>query len=126
MGVSSPDQEQCSVSAAQDSGTVIITVRGHLDGSAGGALLQAATVAVGAKGACRLDIDLRALDSFTPEGADALVACRAVGAQLPEGLHYRTGRGAGRSALLSAYRAADTAEMKAISFPDGDGASAER
>jgi hypothetical protein len=56
----------------------------------------------------RIDVDLRALDSFTDAGARALVGCRELGARLPEGLHYRTGRGPGREALLAAYTDADT------------------
>ena len=38
------------------------------------------------------------------EGAvDSLVQCRAICGDLPDGLHYRTGRGPGRAALLAAY-----------------------
>ena len=126
MGVPAQGQSDCSVTAVQDNGTVVITVAGHLDGVAGGTLLQAATAAAGAKGAQRLVIDLRSLGSFTDEGAEALVACRALGVRLSEGLHYRTGRGAGRSALLSAYRAQDTGEMRAISVREGDGTTTGR
>ena len=51
----------------------------------------------------RIDVDLRSLDSFTDAGARALVGCRDLASHLPEGLHYRTGRGPGRDALLAAY-----------------------
>ena len=51
----------------------------------------------------RVDIDLAALQSWTQEGAVALVRCREVCGDLPDGLHYRTGRGPGRAALLAAY-----------------------
>ena len=51
----------------------------------------------------RLDIDLRQLASLTHEGAVALVRCREICADLADGLHYRTGRGPGRDALLAAY-----------------------
>lgn len=82
--------------------TVVIAVEGNLDLSTGEALLTAASGAVGT-GTTRLDIDLRALDDFSDEGATALVHCRELGAHLAEGLHYRTGRGPGREALLAAY-----------------------
>ena len=63
-----------------------------LDEAAGGALLDAASAPLDT-GPDRIDVDLRALDSFTDAGARALVGCRDLGAKLPEGLHYRTGRG---------------------------------
>lgn len=109
----------------QENGTIVITVRDHLDAAAGKSLMAAATAAVQTQGASRLDIDLRELGSFTPEGTDALVSCRALGAQLADGLHYRTGRGAGRTALLSAYRANDTGEMQAITATEDYGTTAE-
>jgi hypothetical protein len=37
-----------------------------------------------------------------------LVTCRTLGSDLPGGLHYRTSRGPGREALLSAYRDLET------------------
>lgn len=51
----------------------------------------------------RVDIDLRGLVSWTPDGACSLVTCREMCREVPEGLHFRTGRGAGREALLAAY-----------------------
>ena len=51
----------------------------------------------------RVDIDLRSLRSWTQDGAAALVRCREICGELPDGLHYRTGRGPGRAALLAAY-----------------------
>ena len=68
-----------------------------LDEAAGGALLDAASAALDAR-PTRIDVDLRSLDSFTDAGARALVGCRDLGAKLPGGLHYRTGRGPGRDA----------------------------
>ena len=85
----------------EDSG-VVLTIRGCLDAAAGDALLRLAHAAV-AEAASRLDIDLCSLQGFTDDGACALVACRALCAQLPDGLHYRTGQGPGRDALLAAY-----------------------
>lgn len=122
MGIPARDQDDCSIHVSQEGGTVLISVRGHLDGDAGARVLAAATAAVGSSGAQRLDVDLRELESFDPAGAEALVSCRTLGGRLADGLHYRTGRGAGRSALLSAYRAADTGEMQAIAARDADGA----
>jgi hypothetical protein len=86
---------------------VVIAVEGGLDQSTGEALIDAATAAV-ATGPSHLDIDLRGLESFTDEGARALVTCRTLGSDLPEGLHYRTSRGPGREALLSASRELET------------------
>jgi hypothetical protein len=82
-----------------------------LDEAAGGALLDAASAALDTA-PDRIDVDLRALDSFTDAGARALVGCRDLSAKLPEGLHYRTGRGPGRDALMAAYNDA------AVSFTD--------
>jgi hypothetical protein len=86
--------------------TVVLAIAKCLDEAAGGALLDAASAAVDT-GSHRIDVDLRALDSYTDEGARALVDCRDLSARLPEGLHYRTGRGPGRDALLSAYADVD-------------------
>jgi hypothetical protein len=80
----------------------VLAVGARLDAETGAALLAAAR-AVATTGISRIDIDLRGLLSFTPAGAEALVACRDLAAALSEGLHYRTGQGAGRDALLAAY-----------------------
>lgn len=104
------DEDKTSISVAKEGTTVVIAVARCLDIPTGEALVSAANAAV-ATGPSRLDIDLRALENFTQEGADALASCRSLGAQLAEGLHYRTGRGPGRDALLAAYT---TAEMEAI------------
>jgi ABC-type transporter Mla MlaB component len=90
------------VRVSVDGGVMVLTLTGSLDEDAGRALAQAAEAAV-AKGATRLDIDLRQLVSFTDRGAAALVACRELAERLAEGLHYRSGKGAGRDALLAAY-----------------------
>lgn len=96
------DEGNPNVTVAIEGTTVVIAVEGNLNLSTGEALLNAASGAVGT-GTTRLDIDLRALDDFNDEGAHALVSCRELGAHLAEGLHYRTGRGPGREALLAAY-----------------------
>jgi hypothetical protein len=95
--------EPAAINVTSDGTAVVIAVDGGLDQSTGNALIDAATAAV-ATGPSHLDIDLRGLDSFTDEGARALVTCRSLGSDLPGGLHYRTSRGPGREALLAAYR----------------------
>jgi hypothetical protein len=106
------DPQRSPIDVITEGHTVVLAVVRCLDEAAGGALLDAASAAVDA-GPNRIDVDLRALDSFTDAGARALVGCRDLGARLPEGLHYRTGRGPGREALLAAYTDA------AASFSDG-------
>lgn len=91
--------------------TVVLAVARRLDEAAGGALLDAASAALDGR-ADRIDVDLRAIESFTDAGARALVGCRDLSARLPEGLHYRLGKGAGRDALMAAYNDAD------VSFDD--------
>jgi hypothetical protein len=94
-----------SITVTSEGSTVVIAVERMLDAREGEALVEAARAALAA-GPARLDIDLRALEGYTDDGARALVACRELGAQLAEGLHYRTGRGPGRDALLTAYQEA--------------------
>ncbi|MGH9231014.1 MAG: hypothetical protein ACRD07_20180 [Acidimicrobiales bacterium] len=99
--------EPAAINVNSEGTVVVIAVEGGLDRSTGEALVDAATAAVAA-GPSHLDIDLRGLESFTDEGARALVTCRTLGSGLPGGLHYRTSRGPGREALLSAYRDLET------------------
>ena len=81
---------------------VVLTIQGKLDGDAGDALLEATRTAADG-GAPRIDIDLRSLTGFTDEGAQCLLRCRELCGALLDGLHYRTGQGPGRDALLTAY-----------------------
>jgi hypothetical protein len=83
-------------------GVVVIAVSGTLDADCGDELVRATRAWVG-DGTTRVEIDLKCLDAFTMEGAAALVACRQLGDRLTGGLHYLTGQGAGREALLAAY-----------------------
>jgi hypothetical protein len=101
-----PVPEPTAINVTSHGTAVVIAVEGGLDQSTGEALVDAATAAVATRPS-HLDIDLRGLESFTDEGARALVTCRALGSGLPGGLHYRTSRGPGRDALLSAYRHLD-------------------
>lgn len=97
------DTATAHVRVTTEDTTVVLSPTATLDAAAGAALVDATAAAV-LSGASRVDIDLRTLESFTEPGAAALVTCRDVAGALPEGLHYRTGRGPGRSALLAAYR----------------------
>ncbi len=90
------------VTVRSEGDAVILELSDTLDATVGRALVDAATAAV-ADTPERLDIDLRQLRSWTPEGAIALVRCREICTDLADGLHYRTGKGPGRDALLSAY-----------------------
>lgn len=100
----SVDRRQSPIAVHTEGRTVVLAVVQRLDEAAGGALLDAASAAADAD-IERVDVDLRSLESFTPEGARALAGCRSLGARLPQGLHYRTGRGPGRDALMVAYDA---------------------
>jgi hypothetical protein len=90
------------VTVRSEGAAVVLELSDTLDATAGRALVDAATAAV-ADAPERLDIDLRNLRAWTPDGAIALVQCREICSDLADGLHYRTGRGPGRDALLSAY-----------------------
>src|SRR5690606_27402780 len=104
--VETVDVPRSPIDVIVDGTTVVLSVVDRLDEAAGQALLAAAAAAV-ERGPSRIDVDLRALESYTEAGARALVVCRDLGARLPEGLHYRTGRGPGRDALLAAYSDVD-------------------
>jgi hypothetical protein len=90
------------VTVRTEGAAVVLELSDNLDATVGRALVDAATAAV-ADAPERLDIDLRNLRSWTPDGATALVRCREICTDLTDGLHYRTGRGPGRDALLAAY-----------------------
>jgi hypothetical protein len=90
------------VTVRSEGAVVVLELSDALDASVGQTLVDAATAAV-AEAPDRLDIDLRQLRSWTQEGAVALVRCREICRDLADGLHYRTGRGPGRDALLAAY-----------------------
>lgn len=100
MTPTDPDQ---AVARCTEGEIVVLTINGCLDAEAGAALLKRTTAALEER-ACRVDIDLRQLTGFTDQGAAALGACRRMCAGLPDGLHYRTGQGPGREALLVAFQ----------------------
>jgi hypothetical protein len=90
------------VTVRTTSAAVVLELSDLLDATAGEALVAAAEAAILTEPE-RVDIDLRALQSWTQDGVTALVRCRTICGDLPDGLHYRTGRGPGRAALLAAY-----------------------
>lgn len=81
---------------------VVLELAGTLDAPLASALVDAVEAALAGTPE-RIEIDLCELHGWTAEGARALVRCRELCRDLPGGLHYRAGRGAGREALLSAY-----------------------
>ncbi len=85
-----------------EGGAVVLELCDLLDADTGEALVSAAEAALTTDPE-RVEVDLRSLQSWTKDGVASLVRCRAVCGDLPDGLHYRTGRGAGRAALLAAY-----------------------
>ncbi|MGE3620344.1 MAG: hypothetical protein AB7L84_07775 [Acidimicrobiia bacterium] len=91
-----------SVTIEADGDSVTLQIRDCLDAAAAAKLVAATREAV-AGSAERISIDLRELRAWTEDGARALVECRELCAEVPAGLHYRTGRGPGRDALLAAY-----------------------
>jgi hypothetical protein len=102
MPTAPPGEADLPLHVSTQGDATVLALGSLLDAAAGAALLLAAHTAA-RTGVARIDIDLRALLTFTDEGAASLVACRDLAAELPEGLHYRTGRGPGRDALLAAY-----------------------
>jgi len=90
------------VTVRTDGAAVVLELSDSLDSLVGRVLVDAVTSAV-ATHPDRVDIDLRSITDWTDDGARALVQCRELCRDLPDGLHYRTGRGPGRDALLAAY-----------------------
>ncbi len=85
-----------------DGDAVVLVLSDSLDATVARVLVDVVTSAVATQPQ-RVDIDLRDLVSWTDDGVHALVTCRELCGNLPDGLHYRTGRGPGREALLAAY-----------------------
>ena len=89
------DARPAAVTVRIDGVAVVVELSDLLDGRTGEALVAAAETAL-ATDPERVDIDLRALQSWTQDGVVALVRCRAICGDLSDGLYYRTGRGPGR------------------------------
>lgn len=92
-----------SIQCEPTSAAVVVRVHGVLDADAGACLLAEVEQAATAQPP-RIEIDLGALDGFTPEGAAALAACKAFQGRCQGGLHYRTLDGPGRQAFLAAFK----------------------
>lgn len=90
------------VTVRTEGAVVVLELSDALDPLVGRVLVDAVTSALSTRPE-RIEIDLRLLESWTDDGACALVTCRELCRDLPDGLHYRTGRGPGRAALLAAY-----------------------
>ena len=86
----------------RDGALVTITLRGRRDAHAGVELLATLQDEI-ETGPARVDVDLQAVDDWTPEGARALRRARRLGRVLEDGLHYRCAAGAGHDALLTAF-----------------------
>ncbi len=100
------------IEAEQDGPNVSIRVAGTLDEVAGIALVDTVRAELD-RGPARVDVDLSGVGAFDEAGAAALVELRALGAGLPDGLHYRTEGGAGQDAVLAAF------ELEAIEGEPG-------
>lgn len=116
------DPAVANVRVQRNGALVTISLAGTLDANTGVELLASLQDALDA-GADRVDIDLLAVADWSPEGARSLRRCRrlARGRGLEDGLHYRTGPGAGHEALLDAYGDpddADDADLDADPLPD--------
>ena len=96
------DARRAPVTVRIDDAAVVFELSDTLDAATGAALVAAAESAVVAVPQ-RVDIDLQQLRAWTHDGVSSLVRCREICRDLPGGLHYRTGRGPGRDALLAAY-----------------------
>lgn len=91
-----------------DGAAATVVVSGPLDAPAGEALHDALVRSL-ARSLPRVEVDLQGVTSFTVEGVAWLTACHALAPDLADGLHYRTGPGPGRDALLASYAAGATA-----------------
>lgn len=96
------EARRAPVTVRIDDAAVVFELSDTLDAATGATLISAAESAVVAVPQ-RVDIDLQQLRDWTDEGVESLVRCREICRDLPGGLHYRTGRGPGRDALLAAY-----------------------
>jgi hypothetical protein len=90
------------VRVARDGALVTISLHGKLDAHAGVELLVTLQAEIDG-GPARVDVDLLGIDHWTPEGARSLRRVRSLAQGLSDGLHYRTGAGAGHEALLAAF-----------------------
>lgn len=95
-------ERRAPVTTRTEGAAVVLGLSDTLDALLARALVAAVEAAV-ASWPERIEIDLCELTAWTAEGAEALVRCRELCRDLPDGLHYRLGRGPGQAALLAAY-----------------------
>lgn len=95
-------ERRAPVTIRTDGAVVVLELSSILDAAVASSLVDAVEAAITATPQ-RIEIDLQDLLDWTSEGARALVRCRELCREVPDGLHYRTGRGPGREALLAAY-----------------------
>jgi hypothetical protein len=111
-----------SLAVQRDGSLVTISVAGVLDAHGGVELL--ATLQPELDGATRIDIDLLGVVGSTPEGARSLVRARSLSARLTDGLHFRTGPGAGQEVLLEAFAEVSRGEDEDDEQGEDDGEDA--
>jgi len=81
---------------------VTITIQGRLDANAGVELLASLQDEIESNPE-RVDVDLQAVEGWTPEGARALRRARSLARVVSGGLHFRCAAGAGHDAVLEAF-----------------------
>jgi hypothetical protein len=86
---------------------ITISLHGCLDANAGVELLATLQGQIDAAPP-RIDVDLMAVEAWTPEGARSLRRARSLAQNLSDGLHFRTTTGVGHEALLAAFDEAET------------------
>lgn len=79
---------------------VVLRLDGRLDAEAAQVLLRAAAAAA-ACAAKRLEIDMRAVDSYTPEGVLGITGCRRLARHVPGGVAFLVAGGTSNGALLA-------------------------
>jgi hypothetical protein len=90
------------VRVSHDGALVNISLHGRLDAHVGVELLAALQAQLDL-GPQRVDVDLLAVDTWTPEGSRSLRRARSLAQGLADGLHFRTAAGAGHEALIAAF-----------------------
>jgi hypothetical protein len=90
------------VRVARAGDLITISVHGRLDANAGVELLATLRGELDSRPP-RVDVDLLAVEHWTPEGARALRRAQSLAHGLPAELHYRTAAGPGHDALLAAF-----------------------
>ena len=90
------------VRVARAGDLITISVHGRLDAHTGVELLASLQGELDGR-PLRVDVDLVAVDHWTPEGARSLRRARSLAQGLPAELHYRTAAGPGHDALLAAF-----------------------